>query len=86
MFEFSSISCKFLWYFVKSVKVFIMAPKQRKAQRYNREKRQNTLAESKSLGLSLQNTQKADKFYDFAEEFIQGGRRTLEEIAIHEKM
>jgi hypothetical protein len=63
-----------------------MAPKQqRKAQRYNREKRQNLPAES-SLGLSLQNTQKADKFYDFVEEFIQGGRRTLEEIAIHEKM
>lgn len=63
-----------------------MAPKQqRKAQRYNREKRQNLPAGS-SLGLSLQNTQKADKFYDFVEEFIQGGRRTLEEIVIHEKM
>ncbi len=64
-----------------------MAPKQlRKTQRYNRGKQQNILAESTSLGLSLQNTQKVDKFYEFTEEFIQGGRRTLEEIAIHEKM
>jgi hypothetical protein len=64
-----------------------MAPKaQRKAQRYNREKRQDILVQSTNPSSSLQNTQKVEKFYEFAEEFIQGGRRTLEEIAIHEKM
>jgi hypothetical protein len=64
-----------------------MAPKiQRKTQRYNREKRQNIPVESTNASSSPQITQKVDRFYEFAEEFIQGGRRTLEEIAIHEKM
>lgn len=64
-----------------------MAPKvQRKTQRYNREKHQNIPVDSTSSGSALQNTQKADKFFEFVEEFIQGGRRTIEEIAIHEKM
>lgn len=64
-----------------------MAPKlQRKTQRYNRETWQNSLGESTNSSSSLQSTPKADKFYEFIEEFIQGGRRTIEEIAIHEKM
>lgn len=64
-----------------------MAPKiRRKAQRYNREKQQIPPVESTGPNPSVQNTQKANKFHEFAEEFIQGGRRTIEEIAIHEKM
>ncbi len=68
-----------------------MAPKaqqktQRKTQRYNREKRQNPTVGSTSTSSSAQDTQKVKRFYEFTEEFIQGGRRSLQEIVIHEKM
>jgi len=64
-----------------------MAPKvQRKTQRYNREKQQNLPVKSTSTGLPPQDAQNIDKLWEFAEEFIQGGRRSQEEIAIHEKM
>jgi hypothetical protein len=64
-----------------------MAPKvQRKTQRYNREKRQKPPGDSTSTSLSAQDAEKVKRFYEFTEEFIQGGRRSLQEIAIHEKM